>query len=162
MSAMKLTPKQEAFALAYIETGNASEAYRRAYDVSPDCKPNTVEKRACELIRDGKVAGRIAELQDRAATKAVLSRTWVLSRLMSNADTAAKAGDFTASNKALELLGKTDELAMFVEKVESKTTVSASVTMRPTIDRPPNETREEWLARRERELAMSAASAGSA
>jgi phage terminase small subunit len=28
---MILTPKQEAFAQAYIETGNASEAYRRAY-----------------------------------------------------------------------------------------------------------------------------------
>lgn len=27
---MALTPKQEAFCLAYIETGNASEAYRRA------------------------------------------------------------------------------------------------------------------------------------
>jgi len=26
-----LTPKQEAFALAYVETGNASEAYHRAY-----------------------------------------------------------------------------------------------------------------------------------
>jgi phage terminase small subunit len=25
-----LTPKQEAFACAYVETGNASEAYRRA------------------------------------------------------------------------------------------------------------------------------------
>jgi len=26
-----LTPKQEAFACAYVETGNASEAYRRVY-----------------------------------------------------------------------------------------------------------------------------------
>ena len=32
-----LTPKQDAFACAYVETGNASEAYRRAYDVAPDC-----------------------------------------------------------------------------------------------------------------------------
>lgn len=27
-----LTPKQDAFALAYVETGNACEAYRRAYN----------------------------------------------------------------------------------------------------------------------------------
>jgi phage terminase small subunit len=59
----KLTVKQEVFAKAYIETGNASEAYRRAYNVSPGTKPNTVEKRACELLKHGKVAGRIAELQ---------------------------------------------------------------------------------------------------
>ncbi len=58
-----LTPKQEAFACAYVETGNASEAYRRAYDVAPDCKPNTVEKRACELLKNGKVAGRVEQLQ---------------------------------------------------------------------------------------------------
>jgi phage terminase small subunit len=28
----KLTPKQERFVQAYIETGNATEAYRQAYD----------------------------------------------------------------------------------------------------------------------------------
>jgi phage terminase small subunit len=61
---VSLTLKQEAFCSAYIETGgNASEAYRRVYDVSPDCKPNTVEKRACELLKNGKVAGRIAALR---------------------------------------------------------------------------------------------------
>ena len=34
-----LTPKQEAFALAYVETGNAAEAYRRAYDVRAQTPP---------------------------------------------------------------------------------------------------------------------------
>ncbi|MGU9998175.1 terminase small subunit, partial [Bordetella avium] len=38
---MALTPKQEAFALAYVETGNASEAYRRAYSAER-MKPETV------------------------------------------------------------------------------------------------------------------------
>jgi len=62
-SKQALTLKQEKFVQAYIETGNASEAYRQAYDVSPTSKPNTVEKRACELLKNGKVAGRVAELQ---------------------------------------------------------------------------------------------------
>ena len=57
----KLTIKQEKFCQVYIETGNASEAYRRAYDAS-GMKPNTVEKRACELLKNGKVAGRVREL----------------------------------------------------------------------------------------------------
>ena len=35
MADNKLTPKQEAFILAYLETGNASEAYRRAYNDEP-------------------------------------------------------------------------------------------------------------------------------
>ena len=58
-----MTPKQESFCLAYIETGNASEAYRRSYDVSPSTKPETVWRKAKELLDNGKVAARIAELQ---------------------------------------------------------------------------------------------------
>ena len=48
---MALTAKQEAFALAYLQTGNASEAYRRAYNAE-NMKPETVNKRACELMAD--------------------------------------------------------------------------------------------------------------
>lgn len=62
-----LTAKQEAFVRFYIELGNASAAYRRAYDTNPNCKPNTVEKRACELLKKGKVAGRIEEARANAA-----------------------------------------------------------------------------------------------
>lgn len=61
-----LTLKQEAFTQAYFETGNASEAYRRSYNAHPACKPNTVEKRACELLKNGKVAGRLRQLQAEA------------------------------------------------------------------------------------------------
>jgi phage terminase small subunit len=140
-----LTAKQEAFCLAYLETGNASEAYRRAYNVSPATKPNTVEKRACELLKNGKVTGRITELQSRAAEKAVLDRAWVLNRLMRNARIAmgeepirlkvksthgktkrvtvieieVSDRDASAANQALGLLGKTEEVRLFVDRVEA-------------------------------------------
>jgi len=61
-SLMKLTVKQEAFCLAYIETGNASEAYRRSYDVQ-DMKPESINRKAKELIDNGKITARVAELQ---------------------------------------------------------------------------------------------------
>lgn len=57
-----LTPKQEAFAQSYVETGNASEAYRRAYEAT-GMKAETVTKRASELLGRGDVKGRVAELQ---------------------------------------------------------------------------------------------------
>lgn len=57
-----MTPKQEAFCLAYVETGNASEAYRRAYSAKK-MKATTVNKRASELLSDGEVTGRVAELR---------------------------------------------------------------------------------------------------
>jgi len=41
----KLTAKQNLFVLAYIETGNASEAYRRSYNTA-NMLPATVNKKA--------------------------------------------------------------------------------------------------------------------
>lgn len=59
-----LTPKQEAFCRAYIETGNASEAYRRAYDVGENTKDATVWRKAKELIDNGKVTARVETLRE--------------------------------------------------------------------------------------------------
>lgn len=59
---MGLTPKQEAFCLAYIETGNATEAYRRSYDVS-NMKDTTVNRCAKQCMDNSKIAARISELQ---------------------------------------------------------------------------------------------------
>lgn len=64
-----LTPKQEAFARAFVETGNASEAYRRAYDVSPSTKPETVNRKAVEVLKNGKVTARVDELQAEIAER---------------------------------------------------------------------------------------------
>lgn len=60
---MSLTPKQEAFAQAYIETGNASEAYRRAFNVRPNTKPNSIMVEASKLLSTPKIAQRVAELK---------------------------------------------------------------------------------------------------
>jgi phage terminase small subunit len=57
-----MTPKQEAFCLAYVETGNASEAYRRAYDAE-NTKPDVVNVKASQLLAHGKISVRVAELK---------------------------------------------------------------------------------------------------
>lgn len=64
-----LTPKQEAFARHYIETGNASEAYRRAYDVGPKTKADTVHDTASKLLQHPQIAHRITELQQAVARR---------------------------------------------------------------------------------------------
>lgn len=66
---MALTVKRKKFCLAYVETGNASEAYRQAFNAKK-MKPETVAKRASELMADGEVTGRIAELMKPAVDKA--------------------------------------------------------------------------------------------
>lgn len=57
-----LTLKQEAFCQAYIETGNASEAYRRAYDASK-MKEASVNRVAHDLLKNLKIASRLEELR---------------------------------------------------------------------------------------------------
>lgn len=63
-----LTPKQEAFALKYVECGNASEAYRHAYNAE-NMKDEVIHVKASELLSHGKVSVRVkalrAELQKR-------------------------------------------------------------------------------------------------
>ena len=63
----RITPKQAAFALAFVETGNAGESYRRAYDVEPNARDEWIYVEACQLLDNPKVSRRIQELQDELA-----------------------------------------------------------------------------------------------
>ena len=56
-----MTPKQEAFCLIYRETGNASEAYRQAYDAE-NMKPQTINRNAKALLDSDKISTRLREL----------------------------------------------------------------------------------------------------
>ena len=69
---MRITPKQQAFALAYIELQNCSAAYRAAYNTA-NMKPKTVHEAASRLLKNSKVAARIAELTAPAVSAAGLS-----------------------------------------------------------------------------------------
>jgi phage terminase small subunit len=69
---MRITPKQQAFALAYIELQNCSAAYRTAYNTA-NMKPKTVHEAASRLLKNSKVAARIAELKAPAILAAGLS-----------------------------------------------------------------------------------------
>ena len=57
-----MTPKQERFVCLYVETGNASEAYRQAYNAGK-MKAESINRKAKELLDNGKIAARIAKLQ---------------------------------------------------------------------------------------------------
>lgn len=69
-----LTPKQEAFTVAFFETGNAAEAYRRAYEVSPDAKDHWVYVEASQLLDHPKITLRLKEIQEQAARHSIYTR----------------------------------------------------------------------------------------
>lgn len=69
-----LTQKQEAFALAFFETGNAAEAYRRAYDVAKDAKDHWIYVEAGQLLDHPAIALRLKGLQEQAERHAIFTR----------------------------------------------------------------------------------------
>ena len=62
MREKQLTIKQEKFVLKYFECGNATEAYRHAYNAEK-MKEETVTNKAHELLKHGEVAARLNELR---------------------------------------------------------------------------------------------------
>lgn len=110
-----LTPKQEAFCLAYMEKGNASDAYRRAYDVSR-MTPGSVNRKAKELLDNGKITARLEELRAPVVQKAQITLESHLTELERLKARAEKAGNISAALKAEELRGKA--VGLYTSKVE--------------------------------------------
>lgn len=119
---MKLTPKQERFCLLYIELGNASEAYRQSYD----CKKmadSTVNRKAKELIDNGKITARIAELQAEIKQRHNITVDDLLEELEQARKAALTAESPQSSAAVAATMGKAKLLGFLVEKTENKTTV---------------------------------------
>lgn len=112
---MALTQKQEAFCVAYVETGNASEAYRRSYDAG-GMSEASINRKAKEVLDNGKITARITEIRAPALEKAQITLECHLNDLKTlrdKADTAAKFGPAIAAEIAR---GKASGL--YIEKVE--------------------------------------------
>lgn len=73
---MKLTLKQENFALKYAECGDASAAYRHAYNTK-SLKADSVHRMAHDVLKNVKVSSRIKELQSIA--KVVAEKKFTIS-----------------------------------------------------------------------------------
>ena len=112
---MALTEKQENFCLAYIETGNATEAYRRSYDAE-NMAEATINVKAKELIDNGKIAVRIEELRKPVRERAQITLETHLNDLKRLRDLAEADGKYSAAIAAETNRGKASGL--YVEKVE--------------------------------------------
>ena len=73
MPHVNLTAKQEAFCQGIADGMGQADAYRRAYDAE-GMKDNSVYPKASELMKNGKVAVRIAELRSAVQEKQLWSR----------------------------------------------------------------------------------------
>lgn len=97
-----LTQKQEQFAQLYVELGNASEAYRQAYD--SQAKPESVHVSACKLLDSPKVSLRVQELQDELEERALWRRVKSVKVLAEIAEGGEKDSDRVNAVKALNAM----------------------------------------------------------
>ena len=99
---MALTAKQEAFAQCVANGMTQSDAYRSAYDVSPETKPEGIHVDASQLAAEPKVALRIKELRDLLVMADLWSREQSVKALKGIAEgNESKAGEITAAIKEL-------------------------------------------------------------
>lgn len=113
-----MTPKQEAFARAYVQTGNASEAYRQAYNAE-NMKDQVIRQKAYELLQHGDVTVMVQQLKANVQKRhdvTVASLTEALNRALKKAEGEAKGASAMVS--AVMGLGKLHGL--ITEKREVK------------------------------------------
>lgn len=70
----KLTPKQEKFVREYIKTGNATEAFKRAYNAE-NMLDATINSRACVLAKQDKIRARIKEFETELKSIMIAEKT---------------------------------------------------------------------------------------
>ena len=98
-----LTIKQERFAQEYVATGNASEAYRRAYDTQG--APRTIEVEASRLLAHPKVSLRLATLRAMDSAHSSLTRATILSQLEETRRLARDKKRFGIALRCTKLMG---------------------------------------------------------
>jgi phage terminase small subunit len=121
---MSLTVKQEAFCLAYMETGNASEAYRQAYDAE-NMSANAIGVEACRLMDNPNVALKVEELQNEAKQRHVITVEILIKELEEARDAALKADNPQSSAAVAATMGKAKLLGMLTDKLDATMTTKS-------------------------------------
>lgn len=108
-----LTPKQEKFCQEYMKTGNASEAYRRAYNTKR-MKDNSIHQKAWDMLQKPKIKDKMLEYNEKIE-KTLIAEVSELQEFWTKMFRDEEMNP-QFRLKGSELLGKSK--AAFTEKVE--------------------------------------------
>ena len=115
----ELTQKQENFCLAYIETGNMSEAYRQAYDAE-NMKMESINRKAFDMMEKVKIWSRVEQLQSEIKDRHDVTIDSLCIELEEVRKGALGAGQYGATVQSI--MGKAKLHGLGVEKRENKDT----------------------------------------
>lgn len=116
-----LTLKQEAFCQAFVQSGNADDAYRKVYDCSKDSKDGTIRKEAHKLLRLEHILKRLIELRSKSEQVAIYGLNEAMAEARAAYDLALATGTPSAMVAATQLRAKL--AGILVEKREVTNTV---------------------------------------
>jgi hypothetical protein len=103
----------------YLETGNATEAYRQAYKpINIEGNANCVK--AQHVLVNPKIIARIAELKAPAIAAAQITYEGHVAKLQQLRELAEASGNYPAAIRAEELRGKV--AGLYVDRVETHVT----------------------------------------
>lgn len=114
-----MTPKQADFVRWYFELGNASEAYKRAYN--SHAKPNTLHRKANDLLKHPVIKAEVKAMQDQARERNQVTIDNVVNELEEARQIAKQSGNAAAMVSAT--LGKAKVLGLVVDKQETNTKI---------------------------------------
>jgi len=114
-----MTPKQADFIALYLDTQNASEAYKRAYKSTG--KPNTIHRKASELLKHPEVKKELELLQAQVKEQNKVTLDSIVTELEDARQMAKQSGNASAMVSAT--LGKAKVLGLIIDKQETKAQV---------------------------------------
>ncbi|WP_297924394.1 terminase small subunit [uncultured Agitococcus sp.] len=114
-----MTPKQADFVRWYFELGNASEAYKRAYN--SHAKPNTLHRKANDLLKHPVIKAEVQTMQEQARERNQVTIDNVVDELEEARQVAKQSGNAAAMVSAT--LGKAKVLGLVVDKQETNTKI---------------------------------------
>ena len=102
---MALTAKQEAFCQAIADGFGQADAYRRAYNAEK-MKPESVQNKAYELMRNGEITARVQELKSKLESKQLWTREQSINKAIEAIEMASTNGKPLEILKGVEVLNK--------------------------------------------------------
>ncbi len=122
-----MTPKQAAFIQAYIDTQNASEAYRLAYN--SNAAANIIHRKAYDLLQHPAIKKELEVLQEQAKERNKVTIDSILQELEQARTLALEADNPQCSAAIAASMSKAKLLGLVVEKQEIKSNACSSINV---------------------------------
>lgn len=114
-----LTIKQEKFCMVYIETGNASEAYRQAYNCK-NMSANAIKNEAYKMLESPDISLTVENLKKEHSNRHKLTVDDLVKELEEARQAALNAETVQSSAAVGATMGKAKLLGLVVDKVDAK------------------------------------------